>query len=277
MSGLLSERAAASASRVEEARAAETETVLRRRAEQAPPPLPLVRHERGFDLIAEYKRRAPSAGDLLRPEEPAAYATPAGRAKLYARAGAAAVSVLTESTRFAGSLSDLAEASAAVDVPVMRKDFLVDPYQVFEARAAGASGVLVIVRLVDAPGLTALLDTAAALGMFALIEVFDEEDAERAGAAVAGRSTGQLLVGVNTRDLSSLDSDPQRLAGLARRLPDGLAKVAESGLGVPEDTARAAGLGYDLALVGSALMRARDPVTMVEAMLATGRRGRRIA
>jgi indole-3-glycerol phosphate synthase len=269
--------ARASADRVARARAAESESVLRRRAEDARPVRPLVRHEAGFDLIAEFKRRAPSAGDLTPEGQPGGDAGPAGRARLYRRAGAAAISVLTEPSRFGGSLDDLAAACAAVEAPVMRKDFLVDPYQVLEARAAGASGVLVIVRLVERELLHALLDTAAALGMFALIEAFDEADAERAAAAVAGRATGQLLVGVNVRDLASLETDPGRLEALAARLPRGFDWVAESGMGSPEDAARASALGYRLALVGSALMRAPDPLALIEAMLASGRRGRATA
>jgi indole-3-glycerol phosphate synthase len=277
MSGLLEEMARSGAERLKQARATESEAALRRRAEQAPAPRPLVQGAGGFDLIAEYKRRSPSAGPLLRDDEPEVYADPAGRARLYARGGAACVSVLTEPTRFDGSLDDLAAACAAVEVPVMRKDFLLDPYQVLEARAAGASGVLVIVRLLDDPALTALLDAAAAAGLFALVEVFDERDAERAGRVLEGRAAGQLLVGVNVRDLASLDTDGDRLEAIAASLPPGLPRVAESGLMLPEDTARAARLGYGLGLVGTALMRARDPVTMVESMLASARYAKRLA
>lgn len=275
MSGLLEAMARASAERVAAARAREDEAALRRRAGAAPAPRPLIRHPGGFDVIAEYKRRSPSEGALMGEDEPPVYATAGGRARLYEWAGAACVSVLTEPQRFGGCLEDLEQAAEAIRVPAMRKDFLVDPYQVLEARAAGASGVLVIVRLVDDTPLDELLDAAADCGMFSLVEVFDEADAERARRVAERRGRGELLIGVNVRDLRSLDTDTGRLAALASSLPDEVPKVAESGLMLPEDAARAAQLGYRLGLVGTALMRARDPVTLLEAMVASARHVRR--
>ena len=203
------------------------------------------------------------------------------RVQRYARAGAAAVSVLTEPSRFDGSLEHLKAASRALSaarVPAMRKDFLVDTYQVLEARAAGASGVLLILRMLDDAELAALTDCALESGLFALLEAFDEPDLERAGALVEARrgATGAalLLVGVNCRDLATLQVVPGRLEQLAPRLPAHVARVAESGVTSTADAARVAAAGYDLALVGSALMGEGDPGRLVAAMLAAGREAR---
>ena len=230
----------------------------------------------GFDLIAELKLRSPAAGVLA----DAAEDLPV-RVQRYARAGAAAVSVLTEPSRFDGSLEHLkvaARALSAARVPVMRKDFLVDPYQILEARAAGASGVLLILRMLDDAELAALTDCALESGLFALLEAFDEPDLERAGALVEARrgATGAalLLVGVNCRDLATLQVVPGRLEQLAPRLPAHVARVAESGVTSTADAARVAAAGYDLALVGSALMGEGDPGRLVAAMLAAGREAR---
>ena len=200
--------------------------------------------------------------------------------RAYGEAGAAAVSVLTEPSRFDGSLEHLKAAAAALaplGVPVMRKDFLVDRYQLFEARAAGAGGALLIVRMLDDQTLAGMLDCARELGLFVLLEAFDVEDIERAQAAVASsarQAAGQqpaVLVGINSRDLQTLKVVPERLAQLAPLLPRALPRVAESGLESPADCARMVAAGYDMALVGGALMSAPDPAAMVRAMLAVGR------
>jgi len=224
-----------------------------------------------FDIIAEIKDRSPAEGDLG-----GANGDRAERAKEYVRGGAAAISVLTEPSRFAGSLDHLEEVAAAVpDTPVMRKDFLVDPVQVLEARRAGASGVLVIVTMLGDDELAALLDCAAEHRMFVLLESFDADDLARASrllavAAHADRAgRGELLFGVNTRDLRTLHVDPGRLATLASQLPAARC-VAESGLHVADDAAEVAALGYRLALVGTALMRSADPAALVGAMRAAG-------
>jgi len=225
-----------------------------------------------FDLIAEVKLRSPAVGLLKAAAEEDVGERVAG----YARAGAAAVSILTEPSRFDGSLQDLAEGSRALAplaVPAMRKDFLVDSYQVLEGRVAGASGVLAILRMLPRADLEKLIDTALELRMFVLLEAFDEPDIELAHALVDARRAhrDQLLVGVNSRDLVTLKVVPGRLDALASSLPTDFARVAESGVATAEDAARMAAVGYDLALVGSALMSADDPAKLARAMLAEGR------
>jgi indole-3-glycerol phosphate synthase len=229
-----------------------------------------------FDLIAEVKLRSPALG-LLKPENEADVAA---RVALYANAGAAAVSILTEPSRFDGSLDDLeggARALAPLGVPAMRKDFLVDAYQVFEGRAAGAGGVLAIIRMLPRADLERLVDAALELDMFVLLEAFDEPDIEVAHALVDARRghRARLLVGVNSRDLVTLKVVPGRLDALASSLPTGVKRVAESGVATAEDAARMAACGYDLALVGSALMSAPDPARLARSMLELARAGAR--
>lgn len=225
-----------------------------------------------FDLIAEVKLRSPAVGLL----KVAAQEDVGGRVSLYARAGAAAVSILTEPSRFDGSLEDLiagARALAPLRVPAMRKDFLVDAYQVLEGRAAGAGGVLAIIRMLPRAELERLVDTALELGMFILLEAFDLPDIEIAHALVDARANHRhlLLVGVNSRDLATLAVVPGRLDELAASLPVSVKRVAESGVATAADAARMAACGYDLALVGSALMSAADPSALAHAMLAEAR------
>ena len=221
----------------------------------------------GFDLIAECKLRAPSAGRLagadIGPEDLVR------RAAAYAQAGACAISVLTEPHRFDGDLSHLEAVAATSPVPAMRKDFLVDPVQVYEGRSVGAGGVLLITRMLDDATLSAMLDAALECGMFVLIECFDAQDAQRTGAALQGRE-GDLLVGVNTRDLQSLEVRSERLEALVGHLPVGFPWVAESGMATAEDVRMASLLGYKVALVGSALMQAPDPAALAQAMLEAG-------
>jgi len=225
-----------------------------------------------FDLIAEVKLRSPAVGLL----KAAAEEDVGGRVAGYARAGAAAVSILTEPSRFDGSLEDLsvgARALAPLRVPAMRKDFLVDAYQVLEGRAAGAGGVLAIIRMLPRADLERLIDAALALNMFVLLEAFDAPDIDIAHALVDARR-GQhalLMVGVNSRDLTTLKVVPGRLDALAASLPADVKRVAESGVATAEDAARMAACGYDLALVGSALMSAKDPSRLAGDMLAQAR------
>lgn len=264
MTALLDQMATTSRARADRTlRSASLET-WRDRALAAPRAPKLVLS--GFDLIAECKLRAPSAGRLST-ETPASLVARAGA---YARAGAAAISVLTEPERFDGELAHLEAVAAAVPVPAMRKDFLVDPVQVYEGRAAGAGGVLLITRMLDDATLAAMLDAALECRLFVLVECFDAEDAHRTAAATAGR-TGDLLVGVNTRDLRTLEVRSERLGDLVPHLPQGVPWVAESGMATAEDVGRAAALGYSVALVGSALMRADDPGALAIAMLEAGR------
>jgi len=223
----------------------------------------------GFDLIAEVKRRSPAVGQLdNRGEDVGA------RANDYAIAGAAAISVLTEPTRFDGELSHLREVTAALKgrVPAMRKDFLVDPYQVYEARAAGAGGVLVILRMLEPAQVAALLETAAEARLFVLLEAFDETDLRFAATLVRDYGARlKLLVGVNCRDLSTLQVVPGRLETLAPSLPRGIPCVAESGVESGADAARLARAGYRMALVGSALMRSGDRIGLARELLIAGR------
>jgi indole-3-glycerol phosphate synthase len=268
MSGFLDAMAASSRDRVSKAASREPLAALERRALAMPDP-PRLRNGHAFELIAEYKRRSPALGVLDGGGPPGSR-----RAEAYARGGAAAVSVLTEPTRFDGRLEHLAACAATLatlGVPAMRKDFIVDAYQLYEARAAGAGGVLLIARLLDDPQLALLLDCAAALRLFVLLETFDARDIDRAAAALEGRAAGDAMIGVNCRDLDSLAVEPGRLAELAPRLPRAGVHVAESGLSTPADCAAAARAGYRMALVGGALMTAPDPEAAVREMLAAGR------
>lgn len=271
MSGLLTEMAQSSLARLEAARARESEKALWSRVTDMPPAPRLRLSPEGFDLIAECKLLSPSSGDLsghTRDVE--------SRVAAYGQGGAAAVSVLTEPKRFGGSLDHLAQAArtlAPLKVPVMRKDFLVDPYQVMEARAAGAGGVLAIVRMLDRTHITALLDCAAMLKMFVLIEAFDATDLEVIREVLNARKghDEQILVGVNCRDLETLTVDLERLVSLADELPAEFPKVAESGVGTVEDVRRIVDVGYNLALVGSTLMHSDHPRAMVGELLTAGR------
>ena len=274
-SDFLATMAEASRERVALARRAMSEAEMLRWASGVPEPPRLQLSPRGFDLIAEVKLRSPAVGQLRGGDEDVA-----ARVRGYARAGAAAVSVLTEPDRFEGSLDHLEQAARALrghgDVPAMRKDFLVDPYQVAEARLAGAGGILVIVRMLAQEQLLALIAAAKRHGLFVLIECFDEQDIRRAGeliGSVEGKGA-QLLVGVNSRDLVTLQVVPGRLEALAGALPAAVPRVAESGIGTAEDAARMAACGYELALVGSSLMTAPDPAALLGAMLEAGRRAR---
>ncbi len=224
-----------------------------------------------FDVIAEIKDRSPAEGGLT-----GQGMDRATRARQYAEGGAAAISVLTEPSRFDGNLHHLEEVVAAVpDTPVMRKDFLVDHVQVLEARSAGASGVLLIAAMLDDKQLRSMLDCAAEHGLFVLLESFDEHDLARSAGLLENPAdreradAGQLLFGVNTRNLRTLHVDPERLVKLAPALPAGRC-VAESGLHSEADAATVAGLGYRLALVGTALMRSEDPAELVAGMRTAG-------
>ena len=218
-----------------------------------------------FDVIAEIKNRSPAEGKLGGSH---LISSLNERAQSYADGGAAAISVLTEPSRFDGELAHLQEVACAVpNTPVMRKDFLVDPVQVLEARAAGASGVLLITAMLDDATLRAMLDCAFEHGMFVLLESFDEEDLRRSANYLGG--DGQLLIGVNTRNLRTLEVDTERLASLAPHLPAATC-VAESGLKMADDAARVMDMGYSMALVGTALMRSDDPSSLIREMRAAG-------
>ncbi|MDE2347467.1 MAG: indole-3-glycerol-phosphate synthase [Gammaproteobacteria bacterium] len=270
MSGFLDEMARRSRQRADAAVRRESLGELERRATGTAPPPPLMLSAAGFDVIAEIKLRSPAAGVLGHASDDWL-----GRATAYARAGAAAVSVLTEPSRFDGSLEHLARAAAALaplGIPAMRKDFLVDPYQVIEARAQGAGGVLLILRMLSAAQAAEMLDSAFRHGLFVLLEAFDRDELERAGrlaAEHAGR--GLALAGLNCRDLQTLEVVPGRFAELAASLPGGAATVAESGVADVADAVALRRLGYRLALIGSALMTCADPAAFIRDVLRAAR------
>ena len=229
---------------------------LQAEAAERPEPLAWVAALRAATptLIAEVKRRSPSAGAI-------APADAADQARSYLRGGAAAVSVLTEQRHFGGSLDDLRAVRDAIGIPLLRKDFFVHPDQVLEARAAGADAVLVIAAAIDDQELTALLDAAQRLGMGTLLETHSDEDLERALATEAP------VIGVNARDLESLVVDVGGALGRIRRIPPVRVGVFESGVTTRDDVTAAVSAGASAILVGEALMRSDDPASMIDALL----------
>ena len=265
----LAAMAEASHERVAQARAVTPQRELQALVSALPGAPRLTLSQHGFDLIAEVKLRSPAAGQLKAGTEDIS-----ARVAAYADAGASAISVLTEPSRFDGTLSHLTQAACALAgrIPAMRKDFLVDAYQVYEARVAGAGGVLIILRMLDRAQIEALLEATSQLGMFSLLEAFDEEDLALAAQLVREyRERATLLVGVNCRDLVTLKVVPGRLEALAPLLPRAVPRVAESGVSTPADAARLAAHGYDVALVGSALMQAGEPLALAATLLEAGR------
>jgi len=243
-----------------ERQASVSEADLRAAVARAAPvhdPMPAFRSP-GLSVIAEVKRRSPSKGDLADIPDPAALAS------AYAAGGADAISVLTEARRFGGSLDDLRAVRAAVDTPLLRKDFVVTSYQLLEARAAGADLVLLIVAALDDPTLGRLHEEARALGLTVLVEVHDEQEVARALAV------GAELVGVNARNLKTLEVHPDTFGRLAGLVPDGVVRVAESGVTGPDDAARYAAEGADVVLVGEALVKDGDPTLAVATMRKAG-------
>lgn len=208
-------------------------------------------------IIAEVKRASPSRGDL------AAIPDPALQAELYQRGGASAISVLTEGRRFKGSLADLEAVKARVDVPVLRKDFIATPYQVLEARAAGADLVLLIVAALEQPVLRRLHDLVLQVGMTPLVETHSREELDRAA------DLGARLIGVNARNLSTFELDRDLFGSLAADFPADAVKIAESAVLAPADVAHYRAAGADVVLVGEALVTS-DPVTTLHAFLEAG-------
>ena len=211
-------------------------------------------------VIAEVKRSSPSKGALAK------IADPAGLAVDYAAGGASVISVLTEQRRFGGSLEDLAAVRAAVDIPVLRKDFMISSYQLWEARAYGADVILLIVAALDQPTLVGLLKLAESLGMTALVEVHDEDETDRAVAS------GARVIGVNARNLKTLEVDRDTFARLAPHIPQGIVTVAESGVRGPGDVLDYARAGADAVLVGEALVIDGHPRQAVADLIAAGAR-----
>ncbi len=245
--------------RVTEARAIEPLPALqdRARAVAAPPSLYDALARGGVGVIAEVKRASPSKGPLA-PDLDAAE-----QARAYLDGGASAVSVLTEPDRFHGSLEDLSSV-AALGAPALRKDFIVDPYQIWEARLAGASAVLLIVAALDEPLLRSLHDEATAAGLSVLVEVHDDVE-----VAAASR-VGARIVGVNSRDLRTFELDRDAFARLRPSLPEGCLAVAESGVRNAEDVRQAAADGADAVLVGESVVLAADPRRAVADLVAAG-------
>ncbi|MGA3217886.1 MAG: indole-3-glycerol phosphate synthase TrpC [Acidimicrobiales bacterium] len=207
-------------------------------------------------VIAEIKRRSPSKGTLAPDLDPALLA------KVYAGAGAACLSVLTDPEFFGGSADDLAAARSATDLPVLRKDFTVSPADVCDARTMGADAVLLIVAALSAGELTELLGTTRRLGLDALVEVHDEAEAELALGA------GAEAIGVNQRDLVTFEVDTRRAVRVARSLPGHVVRVAESGVRDRDDVRRLADAGFDAVLVGEALVTAPSPGAALAALTA---------
>lgn len=237
---------------------------LERRAADAP-------HRPGFlsgwdrrrlALVAEVKRRSPSAGTI------SAGLDPATHARTYAAAGAGAISVLTDGPFFGGSLADLEQVAAAVPVPLLRKDFILDELQILEARAAGASAVLLIVRALSPARLRELARAARDLGLATLVEAHDAAEVDIA------LESGAPFIGINSRSLDTFAIDVETAWRLISRVPAGLTVVAESGMSSHVDVARAAGAGADAVLIGTALSAAGDPSALAFDCARVPRRGR---
>lgn len=218
----------------------------------------VLRDNNAVQVIAEVKRSSPSKGAL------AAIADPAGLARDYEAGGASVISVLTERRRFGGSLADLAAVRTAVDVPVLRKDFVLTSYQVWEARAHGADMVLLIVAALEQPALISLVERVQSLGMAALVEVHDGDEVDRAIDA------GARIVGVNCRNLHTLEVDRSVFARVAPLIPNGVLRVAESGIRGPHDVLGFARSGADAVLVGESLVTGKQPRAAVADLVAAG-------
>ncbi|TDQ48518.1 indole-3-glycerol phosphate synthase TrpC [Actinorugispora endophytica] len=233
---------------------------LKERAATLPWPKDVVAALRspGVQVIAEVKRSSPSKGAL------AAIADPAALARDYADGGACLISVLTERRRFGGSLDDLAAVRAAVETPLLRKDFVVSSYQLWEARVHGADAVLLIVAALEQAALVSLVERAESLGLTPLVETHTAEEVERALDA------GATVIGVNARDLKTLKVDRDTFARLAPLIPDDRIRVAESGVRGPHDLLAYASSGADAVLVGESLVMGRDPRGAVADLVTAG-------
>lgn len=212
----------------------------------------------GVSVIAEVKRKSPSKGEL------AAISDPAALASAYEAGGAHCISVLTEERRFGGSLADLAAVRASVDIPVLRKDFIVSSYQLFEARAYGADVALLIVAALDDNALVSLIERTRSLGMTPLVEVHDADEVHRALKA------GASVIGVNARDLRTLEVDREQFMKVAPLIPDSVVKIAESGVRGPHDLIAYANAGADAVLVGESLVTGADPQSAVHDLVTAG-------
>jgi indole-3-glycerol phosphate synthase len=232
---------------------------LERRAAAAPPVVPFQEPTGEVGLIAEVKRRSPSQGDIRSDLDPVRHA------RAYVHGGAIAVSVLTDEAHFGGSLEDLERVAAAVPVPVLRKDFIIDELQIVEARAAGASAVLLIVRALTRERLLALARAASRWQLQTLVEVHGEDELDAALAAEPG------AIGVNARDLATFAVDLRRSEAVIREIPGTIAVVAESGIETRADVERVAAAGADYVLVGTSVARQKDPEQAVRALVGVKR------
>lgn len=243
---------------VERKRTANLAQMERQAAEHAPRGFAAALRQAAIDrpaVIAELKKASPSRGVIREDFQPASLA------RSLAEVGAATLSVLTDEPFFQGSLAYLTEASAAVQIPVLRKDFMIDPFQMLEARAAGADAILLIVAAHTDDTLRLLTAEAHRLKLDVLCEVHDAEELKRAA------DLGADLLGVNSRDLKTLKVHPNVHAELVEQMPAGVVRVAESGLNRPEDVEALIKLGYDAFLIGEALMRQADPAAALSSML----------
>jgi indole-3-glycerol phosphate synthase len=233
---------------------------LKDMAGRAPSPKDGMAVLKGEDVavIAEVKRASPSKGAM------AAIADPAALAMDYEAGGAAVISVLTEQRRFAGSMADLAAVRAAVQVPVLRKDFVISSYQLWEARAHGADLVLLIVAALEQNALVSLVERASSIGLVPLVEVHTQQELDRALDA------GATVLGINARNLRTLEVDRTVFGQLAPHVPDGIIKIAESGVRGPHDLLAYAAAGADAVLVGESLVTGKDPRSAVADLVTAG-------
>ena len=235
---------------------------LRKRAEDAPPPRDFIGSLRGGDsvaVIAEIKRRSPGAGEIRSDLDPLRLGP------MYESGGAAALSVLTDEKYFGGSLEDLAGVRDLVEIPLLRKDFVIDESQVYEARGAGADAILLIVRILDDERLRALGTLVVELGMSALVEVHDGAELER------GLATGAGLLGINNRNLQTFETRIEVTRSLAAGVPPSVVLVSESGIHTAADVCSLGEKGVDAVLVGESLLRQKDPGAGVAALVGRGR------
>jgi indole-3-glycerol phosphate synthase len=233
---------------------------LKEAAAKAPSPRDVMAALSGSEVavIAEVKRASPSKGAM------AAIADPAALAADYEAGGAKVISVLTEQRRFGGSLGDLAAVRDAVHVPVLRKDFVISSYQLWEARAYGADLVLLIVAALEQNALVSLVERSVSIGLVPLVEVHTQEELDRAVAA------GATVIGINARNLRTLEVDRSIFSQLAPRVPDGVIKIAESGVRGPHDLLAYAAAGADAVLVGESLVTGKDPRSAVADLVTAG-------
>ncbi|MGA1678890.1 MAG: indole-3-glycerol phosphate synthase TrpC [Candidatus Nanopelagicales bacterium] len=230
---------------------------LAKKREKTIDPMPIFRQD-GVCVIAEVKRSSPSKGDL------AAISDPAELASAYEAGGAHFISVLTEERRFKGSLADLKAVRNAVELPLLRKDFIVSSYQLWEARAYGADLVLLIVAALEQSALVSLIERAESIGLTPLVEVHDEIEVERA------QDAGAKIIGINSRNLKTLEVHPETFARIAPKVTNGAVLIAESGISGPRDLMNFANLGADAVLVGESLVRSKDPKLAVHELVTAG-------